>query len=64
MYLPHRDPTDDLTRVMLNRMPKDDVAILEPPVWGKRKPPMTHQFGYTGGGFVSGLMGGKKPIDY
>ena len=52
---------DDLTKVLLERMPKEadpKVALLEPPIWGKRRPPVTRQFGYKGGG----VMG--KMLDY
>lgn len=52
---------DDLTKVLLERMPKEadpKMTLLEPPVWGKRTPPVTHRFGYKGGG----MMG--KMLDY
>ena len=60
---------DDLTKTLLERLPGEtgpsDAASLKPPMWGDRMPPQTHQFGYTGGGFLGKFMGmGGKKLEY
>jgi hypothetical protein len=57
---------DDLTKALLERADANllpDPPNLETPQWGKRQPPVTKRFGYTGGDFTSGLMN-DKPIEY
>ena len=62
MFYP-RFKQDDLTEALLKRAPEElqpEAPVAEPPIWGKRRrPPVTHQFGYKGGGLISTLKPGK-----